>query len=1139
VHELEKTYKNNSLNSLLTAFLAVVMFYAAMLIFTPLALADTPAEAVEAAQTAKTESENVKPSPENAVKTADLTVTKPETVDESLGANKTAPETKANEDGRETLENPNDEPGEETVDKIANVILDTVVEESIKVTLDGKDLPDGIVHRSDKNGVYFDPTPFFDAFDNKSEYRADVGLFTLNRSQDNAELVIRTKDGLVIANGKPVGKLPHFGEISENRILLTANAVAFLTGTSATYDKETRTFEFKLDPRLKIATGFDIFVEDIPLQNINPEPRSVGSVLILPLLPIAEALGHEVTVIEGGTSVRIKRAQDSADLSLNLDTGLVSLRERPFGLVNDVALIDRTNLLLPTNAIEALTGTHVNVATGTNRIDIVLDDALRGGAVPDQRVDDLLDDTPFTPESLTFALSPDRVNTVDFAFHKGRYNGRVRYEVQDLPSNAAELEPNWLSLNFRHTNGIYGSVGDYSGDLREFDGINLRRIRGVSVVKETKKGNRWALAAGVPQDGRRQISDTQSRSTFSGLAAGARFASKDGWEAGLALHHDSLNDDQRAVLSAISGSLGRGNGVKKKLQWNARGDVGVFSGQQRQRSFDAQASLSARYEFNKAVSLDVSTDYQGVEFQRNTLQRREQARIDAELDGVDTSEIVENPVEDNQVEGQDVLGQRVGLNITPTLNSKIIGDPSLSLRYSRTDNGFSTGKDRGSVVETKSVSLGTSIGNTGVNIGASFADNRVSFKDDRETLSTQQYNVLASKSFDWVDLRGQYLRSINSDGSPDNEQLVVTANFNLDRNFNLELPKGGSLTVSPSISAGQFNGANRVRGGLVANLNSGEILGKKNEVSASFGLLQSINNFSGGETNKFLTISAARQINFGKNLSLGLSYRNNLRGNQRLGLELRGGYRFNAPRKYTKTQDGRGVLKGQAFLDKNFDGIRQPDEPGAGGVILRIQRSGIALRSDGQGYYTIQNIKEGLHTVAVDSRSLPLGFGLTDESEFKATIRDGHISTLDIPIVQRGQLRGFTFIDSNGDGEYTQGEKRVEGVRLSLINKGQAIDNSAVSTSFGQFAFDDLRPDDYEIKVSDKDGPDYEGGTSLIVTLEPDKVFDLKKIQVPLKPKRLADGLTAKADGLETATSEPAKPAEPPPNLQITTSATP
>jgi len=86
--------------------------------------------------------------------------------------------------------------------------------------------------------------------------------------------------------------------------------------------KKSNSFNFKLDPRLKVATGFDIIVNGLSLGNLNPEPKSIGPVLIMPLLPIAEALGHDVTVIDATNEVRVRRAQDSAEFTLNLDTGL-------------------------------------------------------------------------------------------------------------------------------------------------------------------------------------------------------------------------------------------------------------------------------------------------------------------------------------------------------------------------------------------------------------------------------------------------------------------------------------------------------------------------------------------------------------------------------------------------------------------------------------------------------------------------------------------------------------------------------------------------------------------------------------------------------------------------------------------------
>ena len=989
--------------------------------------------------------------------------------------------------------------------KTVNTILLAEVDGDVQVKLDGEIISGANVHRSDKGGIYFDPEPIFTALNNSYKFDPETGVLTVIRSQDRAEMTLNAEDGLVSANGKGLGRLPHFGELSDNRVLLTANAIAVLTGTSAKYNKKNNEFEFKLDPRLKVATGFDIFVQDVPLENLNPSPRSVGSVLILPLLPIADALGHDVTVLEGGQAVKIKRAQDSAELILNLSTGLVALHGRPIGLVKDVAFIDGMNLLMPANAIEALTGTHVDIISGTNRVEITLDEALRGGAIPEARVDDVLKETPFTLESADFTIGLNTINRVNANFHTGRFNGRLRYEVQDLPDDPAELEPDWLALDYRHSSGIAGSLGDYSGDFREFDGVGARRIRGVSGVKITDKGNRWALAAGTPQTGSRQISKDQDRATFSGLVAGARFAHQDGWEAGLALRHDSLSDDQRAVLSAISGSLGRKK--DRKLNWNASGDIGVFNGPTRHRALDANLNTNTRYEHNKTISVEAGLGYRGVEFTRNVLQQREQLRQEALANGDTLSDEDINLIEDNELEGQDTLNFQTSLRFTPDIDNDVLKNPALALRYSRIDNGVFSGKETGSVINTFSAGAGAGIGNTGLSVGADYISSHASFNHDAPSISTQQVNLRAQKSFKWVDLRGQYSHQTRSDSEEDFKRLAVTANLNLaDRS--LHLGKEARITASPVVSFTQNNGSNALRAGVYASATSGDVFGKKNKIDARLGLLQSVNDFGGdGSTSKFLTVSANRKVNVGKNILVGLGYRNDLNGNQRIGLEVKGQYYFNEPRRYTKTQEGRGVLKGQAFLDKNYDGEWQEDEPGAGAVIVRVQSAGLALRTDKNGFFTIQNIKEGLYELSVDGRSLPLGYGLSHTENFRATIKDGHISTLNIPIIQKGQIRGFTFIDANADGDYQKGETRLEGVYLRLGSQDTRLDDkggAAETTSFGQFAFDDLIPGDYEITIHAKGGPGYEGGTVLPVRLEAGEQA-LAKIKVPLTPRERSE----------------------------------
>ena len=128
---------------------------------------------------------------------------------------------------------------------------------------------------------------------------------------------------------------------------------------------------------------------------IQPAPKSIGPVLLLPLVPIAEALGNSVVVLEEGSIVEIRRIQDSVSMMLNLSTGLVSVNGKPIGLSKDITYIDQTNLLIPVSTVEALTGTHVDVAGGSGRIDVRLDDRLSGSIKPTISIDEAAKGAPF------------------------------------------------------------------------------------------------------------------------------------------------------------------------------------------------------------------------------------------------------------------------------------------------------------------------------------------------------------------------------------------------------------------------------------------------------------------------------------------------------------------------------------------------------------------------------------------------------------------------------------------------------------------------------------------------------------------------------------------------------------------------
>ena len=959
----------------------------------------------------------------------------------------------------------------ETPDKIdiINTKIIAEVDSTIIVKLDGETLESTEVHRTADGNLYVNAMPIFQRLGNDVEYDDVSKALIVRRSQDNVVMELYTETGIVKADGRALGKLEHFGEVEPEHFILTPNAIAVLAGAAGRFDADTNEFNFKLDPRLRVATGFDIFVDDVPLGAVQPEPRSVGPVLLLPLEPIAEALGNSVVLLENGTVVEIRRVQDSVTMTLNLATGLVSANGKPVGLSKDITYIDQTNLLIPVSALEALTGTHVDVEGGSARIDITLDDRLSGSIAPLQSIDDAAKGAPFTPEQLSFSISPDTGVRAQFDSHVGRLNTRIRYELSDLPSSGTELRPNWLSVDYAHTNGISGSIGDYSANYRELDSVNARRILGASAKYALKSGG-LAVAAGMPLTGVKSINDDQNRNVYSGFAAGARYADLDGWEAGLAVSRDSLSKDQQAVLEVISGRLGRGD-RGKKWQWNSDAAVGVFDGPARESAVDLRLSGDVRRRLGENFNLNMRAGYDGAEFLRSNLNSEAQANEIAREINPD-AEFEEDllPV-DIRRRGSDQASLTASLTYLPRRDIGVLKNPTAGIAGSFGKTGVLKSGTSRSEQKSASVSVTTGIGQTGLNLSGSVSrsETKTRLEDGSNTdVDATDFQAQAFKQFNNLTIRARYGKSIRSDAE-NRQSATVTVSR---PGFGFNLPKDAGLTVGPSLS-GVWDGEDwSARGGINAGFQSGALFGHKNVVSANLGILQSLSTRGNSRSDKFLSISAGRRLNIGKNMSLGLGYRNDLRGNQTLGLQLDGNFNFNPKRALKKTQDGRGILKGQVFLDKNRDGIRQATEAGIPRVIVRVKGTRLILRSGADGFFTIQNVSEGLYEVQIDAKSLPIGYDLSADITTRVTVSDGQITDIPLAIVQRGQIRGFAFEDENGNGEYDRGETRIERAKLRLTSDDLDIDVKMFTTSFGQYAFDDLPVGTYNVEViaSEKEG---------------------------------------------------------------------
>ena len=518
----------------------------------------------------------------------------------------------------------------------------------------------------------------------------------------------------------------------------------------------------------------------------------------------------------------------------------------------------------------------------------------------------------------------------------------------------------------------------------------------------------------------------------------------------------------------------------RPLNWDARADIGGFSGPARESSLDIRGGLNTRYEVNKNVNVDAYVSYDGAEFLRADLDEEDkQDAILADDDSDNNADDTQTLAPDVRTRGKDILTYGAAVQVAARKDIGPLNRPAMSARYSKTTSGAFTGSDAKTSVDNYGVSFNTSLRKVGTNISLDYTGYRQKL-DGGQITTGDQFTARVLQDVKYATVRAQY-SSVRKDDLPRDERLdgQITA-----KPYKVPLPKDAKLRIAPSLAASWSDKSNSVRAGVVANFDSGLLLGKKTKMQASFGVLQ---NFSGNTEDKpdtFLTVSIGRKLRISKNLSLGMSYRNDLHGDQRVGIFLDGRFGFHEKRRFKKAKDGRGVLKGRAFFDKNRDGIRQDDEPGIGGALIRIKGTRLSLRTDRDGYYTIQNIKEGLHDLQIDGRSLPLGFSMAADIASKASIHEGHITEVNLPIVQRGQVRGFAFVDEDGNGEYTKGETRLEGAKLTLVSlDDDAAKFDVYSASFGQYAFDDLPAGRYEMAIAKTNAPGSSPAEPVIIDL--------------------------------------------------------
>ena len=755
--------------------------------------------------------------------------------------------------------------------------------------------------------------------------------------------------------------------------------------------------------------------------------------LLVPLKPVVEALGHELSVANGIVSVR--RQQDQANINLELATGLISVNTTPRGVAPDMQLAERDTLLLPFGAVESLTGTHIKLVPGTNRVEISLDTRLDSTALPGADVAEEAKATPFTLESINYSLSDRGPLTLEARAHVSNYNLRGRVETAGGVQNLAPTQPAWASVDVSSLKGWAGTVGDYNSNFREVAGVGGNRIRGASWRKQRPSGTIIAIAAGVPITGAETDSAEVAVPTFGGFVAGGRLISEDQrQDVGIAA---SLSEDGERGAIVVNGqkSFHFENRDKGLQSAYVAADVGVFSGES--TGADIRARASASYAIDDQTGLNASASYEGEKFAAGA----ERANFGG------------------------VFDQRVGARTNVSVGANWRADQPWGafnrVSFASRLSARHQGGDTASTDTDISVAANTQIGERGPSVSAIV---QASQSDQGGASSNgTSLRVRGMQRFDWGSVTASYQKT-TSDTAEGSEQFVATAQVNpLRKRLN---DKGALVQIAPNATLNWDGEETRLNAGASALIDAGRTFGSKLDLQGRF---SAFSDFSADEANaantRYLGSLEAR-YRLTRNTQLTAVYTDDFEGRSDLSIGVRGTVNLNPPRQSRLPDEGKGILNGRVFLDRNRDGIRQDSEPGIPGVRVTVIGTRLALNTSREGYFTIQNVKQGLYAVTVSKKSLPLGYMVPEDAQPRVTIGAGRRTDVEIPLILSGQVRGTIFIDQNASGTVDPGEKRVEGQWVRLISEETGEISTIHSASFGQYGFENVSPGTYTLQTT-------------------------------------------------------------------------
>lgn len=113
-------------------------------------------------------------------------------------------------------------------------------------------------------------------------------------------------------------------------------------------------------------------------------------------------------------------------------------------------------------------------------------------------------------------------------------------------------------------------------------------------------------------------------------------------------------------------------------------------------------------------------------------------------------------------------------------------------------------------------------------------------------------------------------------------------------------------------------------------------------------------------------------------------------------------YRDSQGRALNRAGRRSGKIRGVVFYDDNADGIWQPLEKRASGVLVRLNDGSLPVSSNAQGEYEFQRVALGDYRVAVAEESVPLPWQVGDRSGYAVDVKLRQTQQVNLPLVKLG-----------------------------------------------------------------------------------------------------------------------------------------